>query len=177
MRADLQHISTFSIATGLREKNVMGFEWAWLHGDKAFLPPEVTKTNEAYGIPLNRAALQMIEARKAHPIRHKDYVFLNNGRPWNKSMYLDGVKRAAASVGLGGVAVHTFRHTFASWLAQSAVPDSIRRRLGCWSLGGSADAAYLHFDVEWLREFSEKLDPLLLTSVSPETQIVDLRML
>lgn len=161
MRDDVRHIATFSLGTGLREANVVRFEWSWLHGDKAFLPREITKTSEAYGIPLNHTVMRVIDERKAMTVRHAKYVFLNRGEPWKRGAYLFAVQSAAERVGLPNVGVHTFRHTFASWLAQSGVSDSIRKRLGCWSIGSSADAAYLHFDVEWLREHVEKLDPLL----------------
>jgi integrase len=172
MAPDLRQIATFSLATGLREANVMLFEWAWLHGNKAFLPASVTKTGDAYGIPLNKSAIQAIEERKSSVIRHAKYVFLNGGNPWTRWTYYTGVKQAAKASGLLDVNVHTFRHTFASWLAQAGTPDAIRKRLGCWSLGSSADAGYLHFDVEPLRPFAEKLD-VYLNSVSPDSRSVD----
>lgn len=172
MNDDLRDISTFLIATGLREKNVIAFEWTWIHGANAYLPMELTKTSAPYGIPLNKTALAVIERRRSAPVRHQKYVFVNNGRPWVACTLLERVKQAAGRAELSGIGVHTFRHTFASWLTQSGVPDAIRRRLGCWKQPSGADAAYLHFDVEWLRSFAEKLDTHL-TFVPGEKQVFD----
>jgi integrase len=173
---DLADASTFSVATGLREANVMFFERAWLLGnnDRAVLPASVTKSDREYGIPLNETAIEVIKRRLASKVSHPRYLFLDRGKEWKQWRYYKAVQAAAESVGLIGVNVHAFRHTFASWLLHQGVADSIRKRLGCWSLGTSADAGYLHFDVEWLRPYAQKLDPLLcLSSVTPLRQATE----
>lgn len=158
---DLAQLCTFALATGLRINNVMNFRWAWLHDDKAFLPAAVTKTSEEYGIPLNKSATAIVRDLRAQTVRSPTHVFIHMGKPWAYRTLNKAIKRACKRAEIADISPHVLRHTFASWLTQQGVSDAIRRRLGCWQLGGGADTAYLHFDVEWLRPFAEKLDPLL----------------
>lgn len=159
MPDDLRHVTTFALATGLREMNVLEFRWEWCHGDKAYLPAEVTKTDQDYGIPLNQSAMAVLSERREMTVRHKDYVFTNGGKVWTCVMVLRALKRAVEAAELEHMTFHTLRHTFASWLAQKGVSDAIRCRLGCWSNGEGASGGYVHFDVEALRPFSEMLVP------------------
>lgn len=168
MPAELRWIVTFSLATGLRITNVRKFEWDWLHGDRAYLPVTVTKTDKPYGIPLNKTAMAVIEEIKRQTVRHQTYVFTKNGAPWGgvKGDWLLVSVKASSKAALGfEVTPHWMRHTFRTWLAQEGVADSVARRLGCWKLAGGADSGYLHFDVEPLRRFSEVLDAPLTVSL------------
>jgi integrase len=169
---DLRLVSVFALATGLRIGNVMGFQWEWVHGDRAYLPITVTKTQQPYGIPLNRSALAVLEEVKRQAVRHQTHVFTYRGQPWAYNTLLEALKRRSkASIDLT-ITPHWFRHTFRSWLAQAGVSDSVAQRLGCWKVGSGADATYLHFDVEPLRKFSEILDPLVSFSSQGERQDV-----
>jgi integrase len=159
MPVDLRHVTTFALATGLREMNVLRFRWDWCHGDKAYLPATVTKTEEDYGIPLNQAAVAVLNERREMKVRHRDYVFTNGGKLWTCVMVLRAIQRAVKAAEIEHMTFHTMRHTFASWLAQQGVSDAIRCRLGCWSHGEGASGGYVHFDVEGLRPFSELLVP------------------
>jgi integrase len=156
-----RRVCTFALATGLRIENVLRFRWAWLHDDRAYLPAEVTKTAEAYGIPLNASAAAVIAEVRRDVVRHPELVFTHMGQPWKYHTLLHALKTAAARTDLGNVTPHVLRHSFASWLTQQGVADSIRRRLGCWQAASGADAGYQHFDVEWLRPFAARLDPLI----------------
>jgi integrase len=177
--ADLRDVCEFALATGFRIENVIGFEWDWLHGDdRAFLPREVTKTDQEYGVPFGQAARAVIARRRAAKVRHPKYVFNWNGAQWEYWQVRYYAQKQAKRLNLKW-SPHTLRHTFASWLSQAGVSDTIRRRLGCWQLGGGSDAKYLHFDVEWLRPFAEKLDPLLCpvsvsTPTTGEAELADL---
>lgn len=168
MDDDLRQVCTFALVTGLREANVIGLRWDWIHGDAAYLPREVTKTAEDYGIPLSTMSQAIIAERRDSKVRHKDLVFTDNGKPWYKVRLLRRLYRAVDAAELEPMVFHTFRHTFASWLAQKGVADSVRERLGCWSGGGSSAArGYVHFDVESLRPFAE----LLSFDSHPKTQV------
>lgn len=160
---DFRHIATMALATGLREENLMSFEWAWIHGDRAYLPATVTKTDKDYGIPLNHTAQAIIEERRKAGVRHAKYVFLRAGQQWYNLALLRDMERACKASGTPYITFHGLRHTFASWLAQRGVSDSIRKRLGCWTIGGDASSRYIHFDVESLRPYSYMLDPILLS--------------
>jgi integrase len=159
MPEDLRHLSTFALATGLRKSNCMYFEWGWIHGDKAYLPKEVTKTDEDYSIPLSTVAQRVIEERRRAKVRHAKYVFTNSGEVWDRDTLLRALRKAEDASGVDHLTFHTFRHTFASWLAQRGVSDAVRRRLGCWSAGSDAASGYVHFDVESLRPFAEMVFP------------------
>lgn len=166
MQDEFRQLCTFALATGLREANVFKFEWAWLHGDKAYLPAAVTKTDEDYGIPLNRSAQAAIEERRKTKVRHQKYVFTHNGELWYTVKALRYLELACKAAGIERTVFHGFRHTFASWLAQKGVSDAVRSRLGCWSTGGKASDKYVHFDVEALRPFSNLLDEAIQQSVT-----------
>lgn len=159
MDDDLRHICTFALATGLREANNMRFEWTWLHGDAAYLPRQLTKTREDYGIPLSSVAQAVIGERREAKVRHPLYVFTDGGKPWKCVRLLRRLYRAVDASGIDPMTFHSFRHTFGSWLAQRGVSDAVRRRLGCWTTGGDAASGYVHFDVESLRPFSEMVFP------------------
>lgn len=159
MDDDLRHICTFALATGLREANDMRFEWAWIHGDAAYLPAKLTKTREDYGIPLSSAAQAVISERRQMKVRHPKYVFTNGGKPWTCVMLLRRLYRAVEAAGIAPMTFHSLRHTFGSWLAQRGVSDVVRKRLGCWSAGGDVSSGYVHFDVESLRPFCEMVFP------------------
>jgi integrase len=169
----LRQLCTFALATGLRKENVTGLQWKWIHGDRLYLPADVTKTDQPYGIPLNKSALAVIEEVKRGAVRHQTHVFIAvQGRPWNKDVLQEALtKHSKRAIGFA-VTPHWFRHTFRSWLAQEGVADSIARRLGCWQLGQGKDVKYLHFDVEPLRRFSEILDPLVSASTERKVAVV-----
>lgn len=171
MGKELRWVITYGLASGLRIQNLIDFEWTWLHAadTRTFLPMEVTKTDEPYGIPNNATAQAVFADIRRQPVRHATHVFTFMGQPWEYRTLLKALKRACTRAGVPELTPHGLRHTFRSWLAQEGVSDSVARRLGCWQLGGGADKAYLHFDVERLRRFSEVLDPLLrLTSASQQ---------
>lgn len=169
---DLHDVCLFGLATGLRASNVIFFRWSWLQEGDAWvlIPPEFTKTDKPYGIPLNKTAQAVIRSRRGTTIRHPEYVFLNRGKPWYRVMLCREVNRAMKAAKVEDFTFHCFRHTFASWLAQRGVSQSVRARLGCWTTGSITDR-YSHFDVESLRPFSELVDSIISSrSISFDSQ-------
>lgn len=164
MPPDLADLALFALATGLREGNVMGLQWAWVKGDWLEIPAHLTKTRKPYGIPLNQTAQAVIAGRRG-PVRHPDLVFLNAGKPWYRMALCRAFRSAVAASGIPEITFHGLRHTFASWLAQRGVSHAIRARLGCWATASIADH-YSHFDVESLRPFSELIDGILAAKSS-----------
>jgi integrase len=62
----------FSLATGLRESNVTGFQWsvvdldhrvAWIHADQS-------KSGQAIGVPLNKEAMVVLRNQSGLHERH-----------------------------------------------------------------------------------------------------------
>lgn len=174
MGDDLRRAITYALASGLRIDNIITFQWTWLHANdtRTYLPMEVTKTDQPYGIPNNRAAQSVFAEIRKQPVRHQTHVFTHLGQPWHYKTLLEALKSACKRAGVPVLTPHSTRHTFRSWLTQEGVSDSVARRLGCWRLPtSSADAAYIHFDVEPLRKFSEMLDSLLCpTFASPQQE-------
>lgn len=155
---------TFALATGLRESNVMFFRSEWQDGTVAVIPAHKTKTAVPYGIPLNQAARAILKRRQEGPVRHLEYVFTDQGKPWYTVKALRALKRACEASSVPYIHFHGLRHTTNTWLAKAGVPREIRMRLLGHTTGDVHDG-YTHLNVEDLRPFSERLDALL----SPQT--------
>jgi integrase len=166
MGDDLRLAITYALASGFRIENIIGFQWTWLHANdtRTYLPMEVTKTDQPYGIPNNRAAQAVFAELRRQPVRHQTHAFTHLGQPWKYATLRKALKVACKRAGVPILTPHSTRHTFRTWLTQEGVADSIVRRLGCWQQPQGADNRYLHLDVEPLRRFAEVLDPLLCLS-------------
>lgn len=153
-------VLTFGLVTGLREENVMFFEWKWEHGTWATVPGGETKTAVPYGVPLNRTAQAILERRRAMDVKHVRYVFSKAGKAWYRVALLRALGRACKATEVHHLTVHALRHTFGTWLARAGVPREIRMRLMAHTLTGAHDK-YIHHDVESLRPYAEIIDTLL----------------
>lgn len=152
---------TFVLATGLREANVMFYEWGWDHGTWGTVPAEDTKTDKPYGIPFNLTAQAILARRKAATVRHVRYAFCqDDGRAWTPLALLRPLARACKKAGVEKLTVRQLRHTFATWLARSGVAREIRQRLMGHSTREVHDR-YTHYDVESLRPYAEVIDRML----------------
>ena len=115
----LREMILFAVNTGLRTSDIFGLQWPDVDMEQRRLKKIVKKTNRALSLPLNDAALAVIEARWA--VRHGPYVFYN---PMSGDRFKD-VKHAFAATakraGLPTLTWHMFRHTFASRLTSDGV--------------------------------------------------------
>jgi integrase len=105
-------MARFTLATGLRESNVLNLEWqqidmrrrvAWIHPDQA-------KAETAIGVPLNDEAISVLREQLG---KHDAYVFTYNGKPVGKAgtaAWRKALKRA----GIKNFRWHDLRHTWAS---------------------------------------------------------------
>jgi integrase len=91
----------FSLATGLRERNVTRLEWsqvdltrrvAWIHPDQA-------KAKKPIGVPLNDEAMVALRAEEG---KHDKRVFTWQGRPIDKAN-TRAWRRALKEVGIKGI--------------------------------------------------------------------------
>lgn len=135
LRAELpEHwvpMADFAIATGLRRANVFWLEWgqvdmtrrkAWVHADEA-------KAGEAIGIPLNAAAMAVLEAQRG---RSDVWVFpMKDGNPLTKIKTRDW-KAAVRRAGIAACTFHDLRHTWATWHIMGGTPLEVLKRLGGW---------------------------------------------
>jgi integrase len=168
----LRQAAEFTLATGLRENNVLNLEWsqvdlqrrvAWLHGDQ-------TKQKKALGVPLNDAACAILASRRG---QNKTYVFAHqdSGKPLYKASnraWYTALRKAK----LKGVRWHDLRHTWASWAVMSGVRLEEIQRLGGWATASMVQR-YAHLSSEHLAEAAARVKPISLRYNAPKRRPVD----
>lgn len=126
----LKPIARFSLATGLREQNVLGLEWgqidltrrvAWIHGD-------TTKNSQALAVPLNDEAISVIREQR---FKNETYVFTFKGERIARANNT-GWRNAVKNAGIEDFRWHDLRHTWASWHIQNGTPLNVLQELGGW---------------------------------------------
>lgn len=167
----LRQCAEFALATGLRENNVLNLEWgqvdlqrrrAWLHADQM-------KAGVQHGIPLNDAALAVLEARRG---QNKRYVFAHpdSGKPLykasNRAWYV-AVKKAK----LKGLRWHDLRHTWASWFLMNGGTLAELKELGGWKTWQMV-LRYSHFATDHLAEAASRVKPISLRYNAPKRRSV-----
>lgn len=155
----LAQAAEFTLATGLRENNVLELEWsqvdlgrrvAWFYADQM-------KGRVEHGIPLNDAALAVLRSRRGI---HKRWVFGNPDYPLTKASNRAWYNALEKSKLKGtGVVWHTLRHTWASWAVMSGVRLEELMKLGGWKTY-SMVLRYAHLAPEHMAEAASKIRPV-----------------
>lgn len=142
----------FTLATGLREANVVGLKWdqldmqrrcAWVHADES-------KNKQAIAVPLNSEALSIIRDQIGKSIYH---VFTYEGKPVtraNNHAWRNSLNRA----GITDFRWHDLRHTWASRHIQNGTPIQVLKELGGWS-DLKMVLRYAHLSAAHLSEYAE----------------------
>jgi integrase len=183
----LRDAATFAVATGLRAGKVFGLEWSQIDFRNRSLSVSGNNYKRGNTIPLNRAAMAVIERIHADPVRHLKRVFTFRGKPlndygkaWFKAMDRadlgeykqwkddEGKKHTEWS----GFTWHGLRHTFASWLGQSGASEMVIDQLCGWAEKDTR-SIYTHLNVETLRPYCEVVDKLLSTTVSLQSDFAE----
>ena len=150
----------FSLATGLRQQNVMTLKWrqidlerrvAWYYADE-------TKSGRALGVSLNDIAMQVLNEQQG---KHKEFVFTNSkGTPmrWLQKRDWDNLCKKAE---IENFRWHDLRHTWASWLIQRGVPLAALQEMGGWETPSMVQR-YAHLSPEHLHKHSALLNDCLL---------------
>jgi integrase len=152
-----RQMAEFTLATGLRENNVLRLEWsqvdlkrrvAWIHPDQA-------KGRQAIAVPLNDQALGVLRERGA---KKKGWVFGEPEPYWqasNRAWYaaLDKAKLRGT-----GVVWHSLRHTWAAWAVMSGVTLQELMQLGGWK-SYSMVLRYAHLSADHLASAAAKIKP------------------
>lgn len=161
-------MARFSLATGLREKNVCELEWnqidlerriAWIHADQA-------KARRIITIPLNSDAVVVLREQQS---QHSRYVFTWRGRPLsraNRKAWQAALKRA----GLEGLRWHDLRHTWASWHVQAGTPLAVLKELGGWATLEMV-MRYAHLAPAHLAEHAERISGPRLVRTNHDTEL------
>jgi integrase len=150
----LAAMARFSLATGLREANVVKLEWsqvdldrrcAWIHADQA-------KARKAIPVPLNAEAILVLRQQIG---KHSNRVFTYKGNPVTKANN-HAWRKALARAGIKDFRWHDLRHTWASWHVQQGTPLYVLQELGGWS-DHEMVRRYAHLSVEHLAEYADRL--------------------
>lgn len=155
----LAQAAEFTLATGLRENNVLELTWdqvdlrrrvAWLHGDQ-------TKGAAPIGVPLNDAAMAVLGARggvdKRWVFGNPDYAL---SKASNRAWYA-----ALRKSKLQGFRWHDLRHTWASWAVMSGVRLEELQRMGGWKTASMVQR-YAHLSADHLAAAAAKIRPVSL---------------
>jgi integrase len=162
----------FTLATGLRQGNVVGLEWsqidlsrhcAWVHADQA-------KAGKAIPVPLNREAIEVLRRQMG---KHHTRVFTYKGQPVTKANNY-AWRKALKRAGIRNFRWHDLRHTWASWHIQLGTPLYVLQELGAWA-GPEMVQRYAHLSSDHLSVYARRLDKLAQSSTvqsSDEKQLV-----
>ncbi len=148
----------FSLATGLRQRNVLEFKWeqidlsrkvAWIYADEA-------KAGRAIGVALNQTAMDVLQKQKG---KHSKFVFTNSRNHPVKSISSRIWRNALTDASIQDFRWHDLRHTWASWLVQRGVPLAALQEMGGWE-SISMVQRYAHLSPEHLHCHAALLDDL-----------------
>lgn len=154
----LAEMAAFTLATGLRENNVLELEWrdvdtrrrvAWAHGDR-------TKNSKPLAVPLNNEALAVLKQREAAK-ENLRFVFSFRGRPIGKATN-HAWHKALERAGIEDFRWHDLRHTWASWHVMSGTPLEVLMELGGWS-DLRMVMRYAHLAPGHIARFADSLKP------------------
>jgi len=164
----LEQMARFTLATGLRENNVLRLRWdqvdmarrvAWIHPDEA-------KARKAIGVPLNDRAAEVLRERMG---LHDVWVFAGElGEPYyktsNRAWYA-----ALRSAGLPGFRWHDLRHTWAAWHVMNGTRLEELKELGGWATL-SLVQRYAHLSSEHLARVAGNVAPVSLRDARDDTE-------
>lgn len=155
--AHLAAMARFSLATGLREKNVTRLEWSQvdLARRMAWVHPDQSKARKPIAVPLNREAVLVLRGEQG---KHSLWVFTYRGQPVNKAN-TRAWRRALNRAGIEDFRWHDLRHTWASWHVQNGTPLHVLQELGGWSCYSMVQR-YAHLSAQHLAEYVDNIAPM-----------------
>lgn len=157
-----RELALFALATGLRQGNVLGLEWAQVNLDlrHAWVKGTESKNRRPISVPLNDTAVACIKRQVGkHPTR----VFAYRGQPINW-VNTKAWKAALERAGIEDFRWHDLRHTWATWQRQAGTPTHELQRLGGWRTGTMVER-YAHLAPDHLSLAASRLDSVLGVAV------------
>lgn len=158
--AHLAAMAAFTLATGLRQRNVSYLRWsqvdldravAWIHADQS-------KSRKAIAIPLNEDAQRVLHQRKG---KHPEFVFTYQGKPVARTT-TKAWQRALANAGIEDFRWHDLRHTWASWHVQHGTSLQELQELGGWA-SFEMVLRYAHLAADHLKNAASRIEGTILT--------------
>jgi integrase len=167
----LAAMARFSLATGLRERNVVGLEWSQVDLDRrcAWIHPDQSKTGNAIPVPLNPDAVAVLMSQLGANART---VFTYRGKPVTRANN-HAWRKALVRAGIADFRWHDLRHTWASWHIQQGTPLNVLQELGGWS-DPQMVQRYAHWSVEHLASYVATLSgPEISTKLAQQEKSED----
>ena len=126
----LEAMARFTLATGLRESNVVGLQWSQIEMKRAtaWIHPDEIKNQKPLAVPLNEAAIEVLQTQMG---KHTQNVFVYRGQPVGRANNW-AWKKALKRAGIENFRWHDLRHTWASWHVQRGTPLHVLQELGGW---------------------------------------------
>ena len=162
----LAAMARFTLATGLRENNVIVLEWAQidLEQRRAWIYADQAKGRRALAVPLNAQAMVVLREQEGH---HPTRVFVYDGKPVtraNNRAWRNALQRAEIT----DFRWHDLRHTWASWHVQAGTPLNVLKELGGWA-SLEMVLRYAHLGADHLVEHAERIAGPRLVRTNPGT--------
>jgi integrase len=156
----VRDMAEFSLATGLRQGNVLTMKWSEvdLVTKRLTIDGIKMKNGDPLALPINDTAMQVLSRQIG---KHPEAVFTYRGKPI-VSISSDMWKRALEKADIKDFRWHDLRHTWASMLIQAGVPAKALQVLGAWETPSMVDK-YAHQDTDSLRPYAGVLDRVLGT--------------
>jgi integrase len=163
----LSAMAAFTLATGLRESNVTGLQWAQIDMQRAiaWIHPEQAKSGKAISVPLNSDALRIIRGQIG---KHLTHVFSYKGKPVTRANN-HAWRKALARANINDFRWHDLRHTWASWHMQAGTPIHILKELGGWA-DLSMVMRYAHLSAEHIAGYANNVGSNLCDKSTTPTQ-------
>lgn len=159
----LAEMVRFSLATGLREMNVVDLQWANVDLDRAccWVWADEAKGKRSFVVPFNDEALAVIRRQQG---KHLTHVFTYEGKPVTRANN-HAWRKALVRAGIHDFRWHDLRHTWASWHVQRGTPLHILKELGGWKTMEMV-LRYAHLSPGHLAEWAGN------ASVQPQLRLV-----
>ncbi len=127
----LADMAEFSLATGLRQRNVSFLRWDQLDLERktAWIYADESKNGRDIRVPLNDDAIAVLYRRHGY---YREYVFTFRDKPVLRTS-TKAWKAALARAGIEDFRWHDLRHTWASWHVQAGTSLQELQELGGWS--------------------------------------------
>lgn len=154
----LADMALFSVATGLRQRNVSQLKWKQVDMSlcHAWIEAAEHKNGKAHAVPLNQTAMGVLHKRRSID---STYVFTYRGNPVT-NVSTKAWWAALERAGIEDFRWHDLRHTFATWHRQAGTPTHELQRLGGWKTLSMVER-YAHVAPEGLGQAAHRLDGLL----------------
>ena len=163
----MQHMVIFSLATGLRQANVLNLKWEQIDLVRrvAWVYPDEAKGGNAIGVALNNVAMQVLQAQTR--FAKSPYVFHHSKGGKVKSISSRVWANALNKAQIKNFRWHDLRHTWASWLVQQGTPLMALKEMGGWESIEMVQK-YAHLAPEHLKQHANLID----SSIEPAAMLV-----